>query len=398
MFYFFRAMKIFNATNFPTKLAALGLICVGLAGGVGCKEKPQAVVPPPMPVIAAPVVVRDQPVYLESLAQALGSQDVEIRARVEGILGDIHFQEGSVVKAGDLLYTIDPRTLEANLDQARGNLTQAESALDKAARDVTRLTPLWEKNAISRQMLDDAVAAERSARGAVNTAKATVENTTIQLGYTKIYAPIDGLIGKTEVKPGNLVGRGQNTLLTTISGADPIHFRFSISEQEYLAWRRIHTEDAKAREAAQNIFELVLSDGTLHPHKGGVVFADRNVDPTTGTLLLEVAFPNPGNVLRPGQFGRVRVPIRQISNALLVPQRAVSELQATYSVFIVTTDNRAEFRKVTPGPRVGSMYVIESGLSPDELVVIEGSQKLQNNMPVSVTRKEIETETTTTAE
>jgi membrane fusion protein (multidrug efflux system) len=397
-FLHFHIMKKLDTSSVPSKFTASVYICLLLVGVFGCKEKPQAMAPPPMPVIAAPVVVRDQPVYYESLAQALGSQDVEIRARVEGILGDIHFREGSVVKAGDLLYTIDPRTLEANLDQAKGNLTQAESALDKAKRDVARLTPLWEKDAISRQMLDDAIAAERSAKGAVNTAKAAVENTDIQLGYTKIFAPIDGLIGKTEVKPGNLVGRGQNTLLTTISGADPIHFRFSISEQEYLVWRRMHAEDEQAREAAKNVFELVLSDGTVHPHKGSVVFADRNLDPTTGTLLLEVAFSNPGNVLRPGQFGRIRLPIRQISNALLVPQRAVSELQATYSVFVVTPDNRAEFRKVTPGPRVGSMYVIESGLQPGELVVIEGSQKLQNNMPVTVTRKAIETETSATAE
>jgi membrane fusion protein, multidrug efflux system len=364
----------------------------------GCKDKPAAAAPHAMPVVAAEVLVRDQPVYYESMAQALGSQDVEIRARVEGILVGVHFREGATVKAGDLLYTIDPPTLEANLEQAKGNLAQAEAALDKASRDVARLTPLWEKNAISRQMLDDAIASERSARGALNTASAAVSNTEIQLGYTKIYAPIDGLIGKTEMKPGNLVGYGQHTLLTTISGADPIHFRFSVSEQAYLAGRRMNDGDATPAEPAPHIFELILSDGTQHPYKGSTVFADRNVDPTTGTLLLEVAFPNPGYVLRPGQFGRVRVPVRHISNALLVPQRAVSELQATYSVFVVTPDNRAEFRKVTPGPRVGTLYVIESGLEPGELVVIEGSQKLQNNMPVSVTRKSIETETSSTAE
>lgn len=357
---------------------------------LSCREQPAPAAPPPVPVIAAEVIVRDQPVYFESMAQALGSQDVEIRARVEGILEEVHFNEGTPVKAGDLLYTIDPKTLEANLDQAKGNLIQAEAALDKAERDVARLTPLWEKNAISRQMLDDALAAERSAKGSLNTAKAAVENTRIQLGYTEIRAPIDGIIGKTEVKSGNLVGRGQSTLLTTISSVDPIHFRYSVSEQEYLAWRRQHPADLEARAAASNVFELVLSDGTVHPERGSVVFADRNVDPTTGTLLLEVAFRNPGNILRPGQFGRVRVPIRRIKDAVLVPQRAVSELQATYSVFVVTPDQKAEFRKVTPGPRIGSLMVIEQGLAPGEVVITEGGQKVRNQTPVAVTLQPIE--------
>lgn len=357
---------------------------------LSCREQPAPAAPPPVPVIAAEVIVRDQPVYFESMAQALGSQDVEIRARVEGILEEVHFNEGTVVKAGDLLYTIDPKTLEANLDQAKGNLIQAEAALDKAERDVARLTPLWEKNAISRQMLDDALAAERSAKGSLNTAKAAVENTRIQLGYTEIRAPIDGIIGKTEVKSGNLVGRGQSTLLTTISSVDPIHFRYSVSEQEYLAWRRQHPADPEARAAASNVFELVLSDGTVHPERGSVVFADRNVDPTTGTLLLEVAFRNPGNILRPGQFGRVRVPIRRIKDAVLVPQRAVSELQATYSVFVVTPDQKAEFRKVTPGPRIGSLMVIEQGLAPGEVVITEGGQKVRNQTPVAVTLRPVE--------
>jgi membrane fusion protein (multidrug efflux system) len=357
---------------------------------LSCREQPEPAAMPPVPVIAAEVIVRDQPVYFESMAQALGSQDVEIRARAEGILEQVHFNEGMPVKAGDLLYTIDPKTLEANLDQAKGNLIQAEAALDKAERDVARLTPLWEKKAIARQTLDDALAAERSAKGMVNTAKAAVENTRIQLGYTEIRAPIDGIIGKTEVKPGNLVGRGQSTLLTTISSVDPIHFRYSVSEQEYLAWRRQHPADSEARAATSNVFELVLSDGTVHPDRGSVVFADRNVDPTPGTLLLEVAFPTPGNILRPGQFGRVRVPVRRIKDAVLVPQRAVAELQATYSVFVVTPDQKAEFRKVTPGPRIGSLMVIEQGLSPGDVVITEGSQKVRNQTPVAVTLRPVE--------
>ena len=351
----------------------------------GCREK-TGPAPAPVPVIAAEVIVRDQPVYFEAMGQTIGSQDVEIRARVDGILESMHFREGAMVEKGALLYTIDPSTLEANLAQAQGNLAQAEAALGKARRDVARLTPLWEKNAISRQMLDDAEAAERSAAGAVDTAQAAVENVRIQLGYTKIYAPIAGLIGKTEVKPGNLVGRGQNTLLTTISALDPIHVRFSISEQDYLALRQAHADQIQtAPETPAAVFDLVLADGSTWPQKGAVVFADRNVDPATGTLLLEVAFPNPGGILRPGQFGRVRVTVRQIARAVLVPQRAVWELQATYSVYVVGADGCAEFRPVQIGPRIDNLYVIEAGLQPGEQVVVDGGQKLQNRMPVAAT-------------
>ena len=364
----------------------LGVLLLSL----GCREK-TAPAPAPIPVVAAEVIVRDQPVYFEAMGQTVGSQDVEIRARVEGILESVHFREGAIVHAGDLLYTIDPLSLESSLDQAKGGLTQAEAAFDKARRDVARLTPLWEKKAISRQMLDDALAAESSASGAVATAQGAVESIGIQLGYTKIYAPITGLIGKTEVKPGNLVGRGQNTLLTTLSSLDPIHVRFSISEQDYLELRRSDAGQDPERQS-QAVFELVLADGSMHPEKGAVVFADRSIDPATGTLLLEAAYPNPDGVVRPGQFARVRVPIRRISGALLVPQRAVQEMQATYSVFVVAADQRAEFRRVVVGPRIGNLFVIESGLQPGEQVVVEGAQKLQNNVPVADTFRPAEGE------
>ena len=358
---------------------------------VGCRVK-TVPAPSPVPVIAAEVIVRDQPVYFEAMGQTLGSQDVEIQARAEGILESIHFREGAMVEEGALLYTIDPSTLEANLAQAKGSLAQAEAALDKAKRDVARLTPLWEKKAISRQMLDDALAAESSSAGAVATAKGAVENVEIQLGYTKIYAPIAGLIGKTEVKPGNLVGRGQNTLLTTMSVLDPIAVRFSISEQEFLALQQAYP-DGKRAQASAAVFELVLADGSVLPDKGTVVFADRSIDPATGTLLLEAAFPNPDLRVRPGQFGRIRVPTRTIAGAILVPQRAVQELQATYSVFVVTAEGQAEFRPVQVGPRVGSLYVIESGLQPGEKIVVEGAQKLQNHMPVAASAPPAESAT-----
>lgn len=359
---------------------AAALIALSVAG---CAKKQEAPPPAPIPVETTEVIVRDTPVYLEGVGQTLGSQDVEIRARVEGTLEEVLFIEGSYVTNNQLLYVMDRRPMEASVEQVRGSLAQAEAAYDKAQRDVKRLTPLWEKNAVSRQMLDDALAAGRSTKAAVESGKGALENAEIQLGYTRIYAPIAGLIGKTEVKPGNVVGRGANTLLTTISSIDPIHIRFSVSEQDYLAFRRDHPEEESNREKSRDIFELVLSDGSVYPQKGSALFADRNVDVATGTLLLEVSFPNPEHLLRPGQFGRVRVPIKKIPDAILIPQRAIQELQATYSVYVVKPDNTVEFRRITPGARAGNLQVISEGLQPGERVVVEGAQKLQNNAAVA---------------
>jgi membrane fusion protein (multidrug efflux system) len=271
------------------------------------------------------------------------------------------------------------------LNQARGTLAQAEAAWTKTQRDTNRLGPLWAQHAISRQQYDDALAAERSAAAVLQSARAAVDAADIQLGFSRIYSPMDGLAGKNEVAVGNLVGRGANTLLTTISEIDPITVRFSVSEQQYLEWKRRHGDHDHGRAAARGLFELVLADGTLHPHRGSPAFADRQVDPATGTLLLEVTFPNPERLVRPGQFGRVRFPLNVVTNAVLVPQRAVSQLQAIHSVFVVGTEPKAEFRKVTPGPRVGALYVITDGLRAGERVVLDGIQKLQNGVPVTVT-------------
>jgi membrane fusion protein (multidrug efflux system) len=359
------------------------LMALALAGCHRKSKEPAAM--PPMPVIAAEVLVRDQPIYIERIGQTLGSRDVEIRARVEGFLESVNFSEGTAVASNALLYTIDARPFKAAYDQARGALAQTEALLDKARRDTNRLGPLWLKNAISRQQYDDALAAERNAAAANQSATAALESSQIQLDYTKIYSPIEGLVGKTEVKAGNLVGRGSSTLLTTVSEVDPISVRFSVSEQSYLEWTRKHGDEKRGQAAASGRFELILGDGVLHEHRGSITFADRQVDAETGTLLLEVSFPNPTKIVRPGQFARVRFPLEVVTNAVLVPQRAVTELQATYSVFVVGPDNKAEFRKVTPGKRVGTFYVIDDGLKPGEKVVIEGIQKLQNNSPVAPT-------------
>jgi membrane fusion protein, multidrug efflux system len=347
----------------------------------GCKPADISSAPPAVPVIAAEVLIQDQPIYQEFIGQTRGSRDVDLRARVEGFLDGVHFIEGMPVTNGALLYTLDERPFRAVLSQALGAVAQAQSQWEKTQRDTNRLGPLWQKNAISRQQYDDAIAAERSAAAAFQSARALADSAEIQLGYTRIYSPMDGLVGKNEISAGNLVGRGESTLLTTISQVDPISVRFSVSEQQYLAWRR-HATDETRRETPKGLFELILSDGSLHPHRGDVTFADRQVDERTGTLLLQVSFPNPGGIVRPGQFGRVRFPITVITNAILVPQRALMELQANHSVFVVEPEGVAKFRKVTPGARVGSFAVITDGLEPGEIIVVEGIQKLRNNVPV----------------
>lgn len=366
-------------------LRILHAICAALAllPLSACKKPSPPAAVPPMPVIAAEVLVRDQPIYVEYIGQTLGSRDVEIRARVEGFLETVNFLEGMPVASNALLYTIDARPFQAALSQAQGALAQTQASVDKARRDTNRLGSLWLKNAISRQQYDDALAAEENATGALQSARAATNSAEIQLGYTKIYSPIDGLVGKTEVKAGNLVGRGTSTLLTTISEVDPISVRFSVSEQQYLTWKRRHGDDNRSRDAANGLFELILGDGTLHPHLGSVTFADRQVDAKTGTLLLEVSFPNSDRLLRPGQFARVRFAVEVVTNAVMVPQRAVTELQATYSVFVAGAGGKAEFRKVIPGPRVGTFYVIKEGLKAGEKIVVEGIQKLQNNAPIA---------------
>ncbi len=364
-------------------LACLGWITAG------CRKTP----PPPasfaVPVTAAEVVVRTITNYVEFIGQTSGGRNVEIRARVAGFLGSVDFTEGALVKSNSLLYTIDDGPFQANVAQAEGQLAQVEAAWLKAQQDTNRFGPLWERHAISRQQYDDAIASERASAASVKAARAAVDAARLQLGYTRIYAPIDGLAGKTEVGPGNLVGQGATTLLTTISSLDPIRVRFSVSEKTYLQWRRKYENNPTA---GIGIFELVLADGSVHPEKGSIIFADRQVDPATGTLLLEVSFPNPQRIVRPGQYARVRFPVEVIPDAILLPQRCVQELQGTYSVFVVGPEDKAQFRKVVVGPTVATFYVVKEGLKPGEKVVLGGLQKLQNGVPMQVTLTNLNSE------
>jgi membrane fusion protein (multidrug efflux system) len=358
---------------------ALGAVLV--LGIASCKE--EAPPPPPPPdVKVAEVLTRDVPVYVEAIGQTRGNTEIEIRARVEGFLETVNFEEGTFVSRGKLLYTIDPRPFEAALAQAKANLAQAEAELARAHQDVMRYEPLVAKNAISRQEYETAVAVERAQESAVEAAKAAVNSVEIDLGYTKVMAPDTGLVGKTEVYPGTLVGRGQSTLLTHISKIDPIHVRFTIAERDYLYYAR-RQDESRSAERVDIPFELLLADGTVHPQPGKLVFVDRNVDPQTGTILLEASFPNPNRIVRPGQYARVRAAVDLKKAAILVSQRSVQELQGIYNVAVVKPDDTVDIRMVTPGERVGTLWVIDSGLNTGERVVVEGLQKVRPGVKVA---------------
>ena len=347
------------------------------------KEAPPAA-PPPPDVMVTDAIQRDVPVSMELVGQAKGFQDVEIRARVEGFLEQVAFAEGSLVRKGQLLYVIDRKPLEAAVANAKGQLATAQARLEKAKNDVNRFTPLVAKQAVSQQELDNALAAKDAMTAQVDAQQAALEKAQIDLGYTTITAPIDGLIGTTQVKAGNLVGRGDNTLLVTISQIDPILFRAGMAEAEYLrVARRVQDETAKGTRAAPIPIQLILADGTVHPQEGRVDAIERNIDPTTGTLAIQIKFPNPQRLVRPGQYGRVKFDIDVKKGAILVPQRAVQELQGLYSLAVVGADNKVSFRNVKVGPRDGSLWVIEEGLKPGERVIVEGFQKVREGAVVT---------------
>jgi membrane fusion protein (multidrug efflux system) len=351
------------------------------AAGAACGPAPEPKAAPPPEVYVAPVVQKDVPEYLELVGQTDGFQDVEIRARVEGFLETLDFREGSFVRKGALLYQIDRKPLEAALAQAIADKATAQSRLEKTNNDVARYAPLVPKQAVSRQELDDAKSAQQAARSQVEAAGAAVDKAKLDLSYTRVTSPISGLVGTTQVKPGNLVGKAEPTLLTTVSQINPILFRIGITEAEFLRLIKRFPERVGQPSRVAGI-ELTLADGSRHPYTGRVYAIDRAVNATTGTLGIQIEFPNPQFVLRPGQYGRARALIDTRRGALLVPQRAVQELQNLYSVAVVGPDQKVSFRNVKVGPRVGTDWVIEDGLKPGERVVAEGLQFVRDGVTV----------------
>ena len=359
------------------------MACAGLllAAAVAC-SKAEPPPPPPPEVQVTEAVQRDVPIYIELVGATLGSEDIEIRARVEGYLSSVNFTEGSFVKKGQLLYKIDPQPFQAALSQAQANFETAKARLEKTNNDVARYKPLAEQKAVSQQELDNALSAQEAARFQVTAYDALVAKAKLDLGYTTITSPVDGLIGTTQKKVGALVGRGENTLLNTISQIHPILFRCAIAEAEYL---RIAKSGAGRDRTLEKDFgvELILADGSVHPHKGRLDAVERAVDPTTGTLTGQFSFPNPKRILRPGQYGKARFVTDLKEDALLVPQLAVQEIQGLYSVMVVKPDSTVEQRMVKAGERVGNLWVIDSGVKAGEKVIVEGIQKVRPGVQVS---------------
>ncbi len=330
---------------------------------------------------------RDVPLTIEMVGTTLGAQDVPIRARVEGFLETMNFREGRFVKKGDLLYTIDAQPFQAKLVKAQSELAGAHTALAKAEADLGRIRPLAEMKAVSEQDLDSAVAQDAAARAGVRAAEAQVELAEIELSYTRISAPIDGLIGLTKARPGEFVGREPNpVVLNTLSDIDPIRVRFSISEREYLILARHYLETRDGTERTpdeQPDLELILADGTMHNYSGKASAASQAINAETGTYTVDATFPNPRGLLLPGQFARVRAPYRTLDDVVVVPKKSLVELQGRYKVYVVTADNTVEVRNVTLGPATGSDVVIETGLDEDESVIVEGTQKVRVGMVVN---------------
>jgi membrane fusion protein (multidrug efflux system) len=350
-----------------------------------CGKKEEAAAPVAISVKAMKVARGDVPIMKEAVGQLKGAVDAEIRARVEGVVTSMSFQEGKEVTEGQLLYTIDPAPYEAKVAEANGKLAEATTRLAEAESDLKRVRPLVEMKALSARDLDAAVANEGAARGAVDAAKASVEAAQIELGYCKITAPVSGTIGLTKAKVGEFVGRPPNpVVLNTVSQLDPIHVRFALSEQDYLYFTGLKQKEiASGAQPVARKLELILADGSLYPEKGEVISMAREIDPQTGSFALEAAFPNPHKLLRPGQYGKIRGVAETLSAVLVIPKRAIRELQGQNQVFVVKGDKTVEARTITLGAQVGELQAVQSGLNEGEIIVVDGIQRLKSGMPVA---------------
>jgi membrane fusion protein (multidrug efflux system) len=342
---------------------------------VACEKKKPAPSSPPV-VEVVQVIQKDVPIYEEWVGTADGLVNATIRAQVQGYLIKQDYKEGDFVKKGQTLFEIDPRTFQAALEQAKGQLAVQQASWDTAKANLKRIRPLAELNAVSQKDLDDAIGREAAAHAAVLAAKAAVDRAELELGFTKIISPIDGIAGVAKAQIGNLVGPGATEELTTVSTVNPIKVYIQVSEQEYM--KAMETR----KQPRQIPLELILGDGTVYPYKGEFSFADREVDARTGTIKIASLFPNPGNILRPGQFAKVRAETSVRKNALLIPQRAVTEMQGNYLVAVVGSENKVSTRPVKVGQWYGTEWIILEGLKQGEMVVAEGTQKVKDGITV----------------
>jgi RND family efflux transporter MFP subunit len=354
-----------------------------LAAACGETAAKQTNTPPPEVDVVA-VQQKDVPISMEWVATIDGFVNAQIQPQVSGYVVRQTYREGSFVKEGQVLFEIDARPFQAMLDQAKSQLAQAEAQEGKAAQDVERDRPLAEARAIAQSQFDTEVQAQAGAKAAVQAAQAQVEEAELNLGFTKVRSLIDGIAGIAAVQVGNLVG--SSSTMTTVSQIDPIKAIFSLGEPEYLRAAALLSAVAMGRPSADRDLptpRLILSDDTLYARPGAFFSADRNVDLQTGTIKITATFPNPGGLLRPGQFARVQAVIETLKGALTVPQKAVTELQGTHQVAVIGADNKVDIRSVTVGPRVESEWVIRNGLNPGDRVVVEGLQKVRNGGQVT---------------
>ena len=392
-----RIEGFFRPSNISTTLKRAvdaGVVAIALSflfAAGGCQQAEKAAAPPVPVVEVVKVIQQDVPIYSEWIGSLDGSVNAVIRPQVTGYLVKQNYVEGEIVKKGQVLFEIDPRTFQAEvkqaqaaLEQARGVLSAQEASAATARADLARIKPLAAKNAVSQKDLDAAIgrdlvtkAAVVSAKAGIAVADANLEKAKLELSFTKIVSPVDGVTGIAKAQLGNLVSPSMQEELTAVSTLDPIKAYINVSEQEYLNARNT---ESKAAEAP---LQLVLADGSVYPHMGKMALADRQIDPATGTLKIGTLFPNTDNVLRPGMYGKVRAKLQTKVGAMIVPQRAVTEMQGKYLVAVVSPDNTIDIRPVVVGERIESGWIIEQGVKPGEAVVAEGTQKVRPGMAVT---------------
>jgi membrane fusion protein (multidrug efflux system) len=369
------------------------VLCMSLISILSCgSDNGSGGVPPDIPVYE--IKAQEIDIYQEFVGQLYGYKDIAIRARVEGFLEGIHFKEGSRLDKGKKLYTVESQPFEADVAAKMSRLAEARTMLAKAESDLNRIKPLAEQNAVSQSDLDAAVAQYDASVASVEATQANLRASKIQLSYTTIYSPISGIIGKTQAKVGDFVGREPNpVILNVVSRIDTILVQFFITERQYLTVARHLQEERESgnldeRDEAQ--FRLILVDGSIYEHPGKIDFVDREVDPTTGAMLVQASFPNPDELLRPGQFAKVKARLAVIRDGIMVPQRTLTELQGQYSVMVINDESIVEARQVNVGPKKGNFWIITEGLKTGEQVVYEGLQQIREGVKVNPVDEEIE--------
>jgi RND family efflux transporter MFP subunit len=356
----------------------LGVLIVAMTIASGCSSSAEKPAPPPPGVTVTPAIEKDVPIHQEWVGTMSGNVDADIRPKVEGFLLSRLYTEGSYITKGTPMFQLDKRQAQAAVEQAEGNLARTRAALGQAQIDVRRYTPLVAQKAVSQAELDKALSSESAAKAGVDANQAAVDNAKLNLGWTTVASPISGIAGISKVQVGDLMT--PTTTMTTISSVNPIYVDVNIAEQDYLRFVR----EKKGRSAGQDL-QLILGDGTVYAHRGRALFVNREVDSRTGTIQVRGEFPNPGNVLRPGQYARIRAVTELRKSAILIPQQAVSELQGVYQVGVVGADNKVTIQAVKLGPQFGDMWVVESGLQAGDNVVVDGLQRIKTGMTVTPT-------------